>query len=263
MKEEMKPVVYMLDTNILVSWADALAGDGGVRGKKTNAASRRIQRFCEENQNLIVVPDIVWVEFLAVTLHRQIDVNDDYETTLRRFRDRQTLAQQIEARMRNADNWRLDWEPDAGPFADAQELLQDPNLIDIKIFEWLKRNAENRKKKYQSDMDRLTNKILDGMDSAILVCLNDLASQEENKNRQVVLYTADFPLWRVLGRVKKLHKSWFAQNTSAVFAFFPKVLCFQIVKEKVCRHENDASILCEKEMACGNKIGKKQHFLKF
>lgn len=263
MADKMKPIVYMLDTNILVSWADALTEGGDIREERRNAASKRIQRFCEKNQNSIVVPDIVWVEFLAVTLHRQIDVNDDYETTLRRFRDRQTLVQQIEARMRNADNWRLDWEPDAGPFADAQELLQDPNLIDKSIFEWLKRNAENRKKKYQPDMDRLTNKILDGMDSAILVCLNDLASQEENANKQVVLYTADFPLWRVLGRVKKLHKSWFAQNTSAVFALFAKLFCFQKVKGKTCRHENDASILIEKEMVCGNRLGKQRHFLRF
>jgi hypothetical protein len=220
MKAKSRPVVYLVDTNILYIWSRTLTSKPG----ETRDSCKIVQRFCEENRNPIVVPDLVWVEFLSGMLHRDIDVHDDYETALRLFRDRQTLVRQIEQRMRDAGNWELDWEPDTSPFADAQEILQDPNLLDEATFQWMKENAAKRKKTYQADRDRLKNKILDGMDSAILICLNELASQERYRDHLAVLYTADYPFWRIFRRVKKLHRKWFAGNTEAVFAFFPNLL---------------------------------------
>ncbi len=99
-------------------------------------------------------------------------------------------------------------------------LHRNKVVIRRPTYNWMRRSAENVKKKYRPDMKRLTGKILDGMDSAILVCLNELALLEENRNKQVILYTADFPLWHILKRVKERHKSWFARNTEAVCALW-------------------------------------------
>ncbi|MFP4423360.1 MAG: hypothetical protein ACLFRG_22745 [Desulfococcaceae bacterium] len=260
MKADPRPVVYLVDTNILYSWKQTLISDP----KNTPASHLRIKRFCEENQNPIVVPDIVWVEFLSGMLHRDIDVHDDYETALRLFRDQQTLVRQIEQRMRSAGNWELDWEPDTSPFADAQEILQDPNLLDKATFRWMKTNAEKRQKSYQADRDRLKNKILDGMDSAILICLNELASQERYRDHLAVLYTADYSFWRAFRRVKKLHRKWFAGNTEAVFALFPKIFCQHRAKKGgICKHPNECSVLLRREMVCAGLPGKKAHFFRF
>ena len=209
MKKKSKPVVYMLDTNILVRWASVFTSKYDETDARQLKTSLRIKAFCEENENPIVVPDIVWLEFLAVMLHKNIDVNDDYGETLRRFRDRQSLVQQIEGNIRSSENWVHEWEPDDSPFADAADLLQYPSLIDRRTFGWMRRSAENVKKKYRPDMGRLTGKILDGMDSAILICLNFLDSQDENRDRRIILYTADYPLWQIFDRVKECNTKWF------------------------------------------------------
>lgn len=262
MKTETKSVIYMVDTNILIKWAMTYTSAIDILEDWQRKAALQIKVFCEENRNEIVVPDLVWVEFLSVMLHKDIDVNDNFESTLCWCRNQQSLAQQIEGMMRNSDNWNLDWEPDISPFRDASELLWMPNLIDKKTFEWMKKSAQDRKKKYAPEMERLKAKILDGMDSAILICLNELASQDENRHRQVVLYTADLPLCRIIERVKRLNVNWFAQNTSAVFALSNRVMCRHMDNDRPCRQMNDPEILLENKMICDCHRDKKKHTLK-
>ncbi len=249
--ESSTPVTYMIDTNILYRWAATFTSAFDRQDGWYRESTLRIKNFCEKNRNPVVVPDIVWVEFLSGMLHRDIDIDEDYRATLRKFRDKQALISQIEARIRSWDNWTLEWEPNASPFADARELLMDPDLIDPDAFDWLKNNARKRQK-YHAGNDGLKAKILDGMDSAILICLNELASLKQNKNRTVVLYTADMPLWYIARRVRQIHKAWFAPNTGAIFALHDKVICRRKKGRNICLHRNDASILQREQMLCEN-----------
>lgn len=254
----MKPVVYLLDTNILVRWATVFtSGFQKMSDKRLKQNCLRTKDFCEQNENMIVVPDIVWTEFLSVMLHRNIDVDDDYMGTRRRFHGQQSLVQQIEQRIRSGPGRLLNWvPPDVNPFHDAQELLYDPELIDMRTFEWMKRSAGKKRLKYNPGVtDRLTEKLLDGMDSAILIYLNELAHLDENKERLVVLYTADYPFCRISRRIISRHKNWFARNTTSACALFDKVFCMN----RKCRANNDISILQKKGVVCKSCGG---HLLK-
>ena len=93
MKQDSQSVIYMLDTNILIEWASTFTPDFDNADKHRKKSKMRIKAFCEENQNRIVVPDLVWVEFLSVILHRDINVEDDYKSCLLKFRNKQSLVQ--------------------------------------------------------------------------------------------------------------------------------------------------------------------------
>jgi hypothetical protein len=259
MKKNPTPVTYMLDTNILYRWATTFTGEFDRMDGWYRESTFRIKNFCERNQNPVVVPDIVWVEFLSGMLHRDIDIEDDYRTTLLKFRNKQALVAQIEARIRSFENWTLEWEPGARPFADARELLLDPDIIDSEAFNWLKNNARKRKK-YNPGSEGLKAKILDGMDSTILIYLNELASLPENKKRKVLLFTADMPLWYIARRAGQVHSKWFAPNTGAVFALHDKVVCQRKQGRAVCLFRNEAAVLILSEMICNNGKRKK-HFI--
>jgi len=195
------------------------------------------------------------VEFLSVILHKNIDVDSDYNTTLSRFHNQQSLILQIEYHITEYDNWELSWEPELRPFEDAVGLLTDKNLIDYQTYKWMKNGTEKDRINYPSSFSgKLRKKLLDGMDSVILIYVNELAYQ--NQEKQIVLYTADFPLWRILMQVKR-HFNWFAKNTSSIFAPFDKVRC----RRRGCRKDNDSSILCNDQMICCNTRNGKHQIL--
>jgi len=229
----MKPLTYVLDANILVKWANAFTPEA-------RQIDFHIKDFCESNVNSIVVPDLVWTEFLSVILHKEIYVGGSYPDTLLWLRNRQSLVQKIEYTIKSRDNWELNFELEINPFADAQELLLDLALIDEDTFDWMEKSVARKNRTYWKNRQRFTEKLLDGMDSVILIYLNELALQKQET--EVVLYTADYPLWKVFERVKKHHRGWFAQNTSSVCALFPDVIC------KRCNKSYDRSILTKDEI---------------
>lgn len=230
----MNEIIYVADTNILYNWIAAsnpalLAAN---RFIDPDTASQ-IRAFCENNQNQIVIPDLVWVEFLSVVLHKEIDVSGDFKRTCQWVRNQETMVQQVELFVENAPNMNwLNWQGQISPYPDAAELLRDTGLIDRGTFHWMQKNARGS----------LTQKLLDGMDSVILIYLNELA--HENRKNLAVLYTADYPLWQIFRRVRTYQRGWFQQNTAAVCALFSDVLC------KFCRHRNPAGILRGKNPSC-------------
>ncbi len=230
-------IIFMPDTNILYNWIAAsnpalLAELLSERRIKPEGASQ-IKDFCENNQNQIVIPDLVWVEFLSVVLHKEIDVSGSFEKTRQWVRNQETMVQQIELFVQNSAN--IDWlnrDREISPYPAAADLLRDTKLIDRDTFNWMQNNA----------MGSFTQKLLDGMDSVILIYLNELARQ--NSDALTVLYTADYPLWRVFRRIRSYQRAWFQQNTAAVYALFSDIQCRQ------CRHRNPAGILLEKNVPC-------------
>jgi len=218
----MKRIIYMLDTNVLCDWMTAcnpqlMAEKHFVRPER----ARQIRAFCENNENRICIPDLVWAEFLSVMLHKDIDVSGDFAKTRQWVRNQETMVQQIELMTENAP------------------LLQDSDLINEVAFQWMKKNAKRRVR----EKDRGKQKLLDGMDSVILIYLNELAL--ENEKDIVVLYTADYPLWRIFSRIWSHHKDWFQQNTGAVCALFP-------VECPRCHHNNPHDILRRTRLSCQN-----------
>ncbi|OQX24708.1 MAG: hypothetical protein BWK80_19410 [Desulfobacteraceae bacterium IS3] len=235
----MSEIIYMADTNILYNWIAAsnpalLAATRFIKPEIAN----QIKDFCEKNQNQIIIPDLVWVEFLSVILHKEIDISGNFEKTRQWFRNQETMIQQIESFVQNAANmdW-LNWESDISPYPDAAELLRDTGLLDRDTFNWMKKNTSGS----------LTQKLLDGMDSVILIYLNELARR--NSKDLVVLYTADYPLWRIFPRIRSYHRQWFQQNTAAVYALREDIQC------RRCGHRNPAGILRGKQVLC-HRCGK-------
>ena len=231
----MRQLIYMLDTNVLYNWLIAcnpgLLKDNRFIGPET---AERIRVFCENNENKIYIPDLVWVEFLSVMLHKEVDISADFNSTRQFVRNQETMVQQLELIVNDSPNidW-FNWDTDLSPYPDATDLLRDTDLIDERTFNWMKNNADRRNKP--------TEKLLDGMDSVILIYLNELGRQK--KDDIVVLYTADYPLWRILPRIRTYQNVWFAQNTAAIFALFPEVRCG-------CWHNNPADILRKKKIHC-------------
>ncbi len=216
----MSRTIYMLDTNVLYNWMTAC--NPRLMAKKhfvKPETARQIRAFCENNENRICIPDLVWVEFLSGMLHKDIDVSGNFAKVRQWIRNQETMAQQIELMIENAPHleWFV-WDSDISPYPDAAALLQDTALINEATFRWMKESARYGKEK-----------LLDGMDSVILIYLNELAV--ENEKDVVVLYTADYRLWRIFPRVRAYHKDWFQQNTGAC-ALFPDVRCPK------CQHSN-------------------------
>ena len=77
----MRPVIYMLDTNILVNWFYSRTPD--FEGSPLTPWQRQyrsdIRDFCEQNENDIYIPDLVWCEFLSVILHKEMELCDDLD----------------------------------------------------------------------------------------------------------------------------------------------------------------------------------------
>jgi|GEM_PF-1659938 hypothetical protein len=227
-------IIYMPDTNILYNWIAASNPALMASGQFVNPViANQIRDFCEKNQNQIVIPDLVWVEFFSVILHKQIDVSDNFEKTRRWFRNQETMVQQIELFVQNSANidW-LNWDREISPYPDATDLLRDTKLIDRDTFNWMQNNARGS----------LTQKLLDGMDSVILIYLNELARQ--NSKDLAVLYTADYPLWRIFQRIRTYQRAWFQQNTATVYALFSDIQC------RRCQHRNPAGILLGPNVSC-------------
>lgn len=229
----MSRIIYMLDTNILCDWL--VGANPGLLAAHSSHSERvtRARQFCENNAHRICIPDLVWVEFLSVVLHKNIDVSGDFKRTRQWVRNQEIMVQQMELFVENAPHmsW-LHWEADISPYPDAQDLLRDTGLINQKVFHGMKRSAKGQ----------FTEKLLDGMDSVILIYLNELA--HERKKNLVVLYTADYRLWQIFPRIRSYQREWFAQNTASVCAVFRDVEC------KWCRHRNPGDILRQEQIRC-------------
>lgn len=233
MKE--KKTIYLLDTNILINWA--VARFPGLQDQfffANISVAEQSRRFLENSQNDIFIPDVVWTEFLSVFLHKDIDTSINLAHTKKWLRDRETYIQQIEALVEDLPrmHWFL-WEGTGSPYPDASEILLDTELINSRTFGWLSKHGKVA-----------TAKLLDGMDSIILIYLNELANQHKDKN--VVLYSADFPLCFILPRIRHLNKSWFEKQTAAFCALFPNVRC------RSCRKNNNLAILEKQQVQCEN-----------
>lgn len=227
-----QPVIFMLDTNILVKWMQTYLNE-------TSASDQRIRTFCESSPHTIIVPDIVWLELISFFVHKNIKLGVDWEETVRNFRDKQTLVQQLEQLIRNQPNWKFQWHPKIydTPFKNAIRLMQDHNLLDERQFNWMLKRAE---KKFQRDSPKL----LDGLDSAILMYLNELASSSPNK--QVILFTADYPLFCITNNDSWKKKPWVSANFKSVFALFSTLRC------RACWYDNPADVVNTPDMLCKN-----------
>jgi predicted nucleic acid-binding protein len=236
-----QPVIFMLDTNILVKWMRSYMDD-------MNPSNLRIREFCENTHQPIVIPDIVWLELISFFVHKNIKLGVDWEETVRNFRDKQTLVQQLEQLIRNRPNWTFLWHPKIydTPFKNATRLMQDHKLLDEHQFNRMVKRAE---KKYEKDSPKL----LDGLDSAILMYVNEIALA--NPNAQVILYTADYPLSCIANSHSWKEQAWIARNFKSVYSLHRTLRC------RTCRWDNPTTVLYTPDMWCGNP-GKPSHRIK-
>lgn len=210
MSAAVKPL-YLIDTNILFQWLAAYVPR--VQADNTNfqiETAQRIQRFMEQDDREVCVPDLVWTEFLGVVLHKNMDVSKDLDQLRLWFRQRESYTQQMQGliiRRQGFFSWPRDLD---SPHAAAATLTSDLELIDSPTFRWL---SNGRKARLDGKA-----KLLDGMDAVILIYLHALARRHPDK--QVVLYTADVALAKVVPRVREYHRDWFAQNTGAEVALY-------------------------------------------
>lgn len=205
----MPDSIYLIDTNILIQWLAAYLPNVQISNPHfQNETATHIRWFMEQSNRTIYVPDLVWVEFLGVILHKDMDVSADLDQLRYWFRQREIYIQQMERLIRLKHRF-FSCPREESPFLDATLLVGDLNLIDDSTFGWLSKIRKVQKKGKE--------KLLDGMDSVILIYLNALAKL--NRDKRTVLYTADYRLCRILPRVRKYHQAWFAQNTDAKFAF--------------------------------------------
>ncbi len=203
----MKESIYLIDTNILIDWmAVYLPSVQSDNGFFQSRSAHRIKQFMEQNRYAIYVPDLVWAEFLGTILHKDINVSGDLDRLRHWFRQRESWVQYMEGLIQRQHHFFV-WSLPESPFAYANRLVRDLNLIDERTFRWLTKSTRAKETGKQ--------KLMDGMDSAILIYLNALANQHPDK--RVVLYTADNPLSQILPRVRQYYP-WFAQNTAAQYA---------------------------------------------
>ncbi len=236
-----QPVIFMLDTNILVKWMQSYLNE-------PNPSNLRIQEFCENSSQPIIVPDIVWLELISFFVHKNIKLGADWEETVRNFRDKQTLVQQLELLIRNRANWTFQWHPKIydTPFKNAIRLMQDHNLLDEQQFNRMVKRVE---KNYEKDSPKL----LDGLDSAILMYVNEIALA--NPNAQVILYTADYPLSCIANSHSWKKQPWIARNFKSVYPLHRTLRC------RACGWDNPKSVLHTQDMWCGNP-GRSSHRIK-
>jgi len=201
-------VIYLIDTNILFQWLAAYLPNiqSGNHGFEIVTAAR-IQRFMERGEQTIYVPDLVWAEFLAVLLHKEMDVSGGLDDLRLWFRQRESYIQQMQGLIQRRHRF-FQWSQPVPPYPAAMILVRDLELIDTKTFAWLAGTTRAR----QGGKEKL----LDGMDAVILIYLHALATL--HPQQRVVLYTADYRVARVLPRVREHHRAWFAQNTDAHYA---------------------------------------------
>lgn len=234
----MNNTIYLLDTNVLINWAATVFP--GLQeqfpNRNIDVATRNIA-FFENNQNDIFIPDIVWTEFLSVIMHKEIDTSVDVTCTRKWMRDRETYVMQLETMIEELPHmhWFV-WNGNGSPYPDAAEVLLDTRLVNASTFRWMSRYGKAG-----------SAKLLDGMDSVILIYLNELALQ--NRDKKIVLYSADFPLCFILPRIRNLNKNWFAKHTAAFCALFDSVRC------RRCKTANALKILEHNKIVC-QKCGK-------
>ncbi len=203
----MKPI-YLIDTNILCQWLTAYLPNFQQNNPHFRLISaNKIRQLIEGGDYRIYVPDVVWAEFLGVTLHKNMDVSADFEQFqlwLFRYQSYIKQMQRFIIRQHQFFQW-----PDTkkSPHVLATNLSDDAQLIDLPTFQWLKNKPEN----YAGQI-----KLFDGMDATILIYLDALA--QLHPQQIITLYTADKALARILARVKVRHIDWFAQNTAASYA---------------------------------------------
>ena len=133
----MRPVIYMLDTNILVNWFYSRTPDfeGSLLTPWQCQYISDIRDFCEQNENDIYIPDLVWCEFLSVILHKEMELCADLDGLNQWFRDREIIIQQLELAIDgNPRLHRFLWAGTMSPYVDAEVLVRDPELIDDNLY---------------------------------------------------------------------------------------------------------------------------------
>lgn len=219
-------IAYMLDTNVLCDWLESYIPQIKANDDyyKTNPWQwtrfqkrlKRIRQFMEENENVIYIPDLVWSEFLGVTLHKDMDVSNDLRQLKRLFRDKMGVIQQMEMVIQKNPQIKIfsaqSENFQSSPFANAAELATDIDLIDQNTFFWLKgKNPERTREKF-----------LDGMDAVIIAYLDNLAAN--HPDQRIMLYTGDKRMFSGFARIRSYWQcNGFSQNTGAIYSFFDQV----------------------------------------
>jgi hypothetical protein len=204
----MNESIYLIDTNILVQWlASYLPAVQSDNQYYQAQAAIRIKQFMEQDSPAIYVPDLVWAEFLGVVLHKDIDVSGDMDDLRHWFQQRESFIQQMERLIQKQQQFFV-WSREESPFRYANLLVRDPKLIDERTFQRLTRSRKAKETGKE--------KLLDGMDSVILMYLAALADLHPDK--RVVLYTGDHRLASIVPRVRQYYP-WFANNTAGEYAY--------------------------------------------
>ncbi|WP_341325714.1 hypothetical protein [Methylotuvimicrobium sp. KM2] len=211
-------IAYLVDTNVLHDWLfsyipQVKQHDAYFNPKK----AARIRDFMENNENPVYIPDLVWSEFLGVTLHKEMDVSASLNELKLHFRLLLGVIQQMELKIHENEHLTLFTTQSEklgnAPFTDGAELVMDPGLIDENLFAWMKRSGQKKGGK---------EKLLDGMDAAIVFYLDGLAAC--HPEYRMMLFTGDFRIVRAFGRIRSHWKRFgFSQNTGAVFSFSEQV----------------------------------------
>ncbi|MGK5093680.1 hypothetical protein WDW89_16920 [Deltaproteobacteria bacterium TL4] len=206
--------IYILDTNVLFQWIASYLPSVEQANEKFTPnpeVNNHIRNFCENTSDRIYVPDLVWCEFLGGILHKDMDVSKDLANLKLWFFKRESYVQQIERVILTKHEFYF-FPQGLSPYPDAQDIVRDFDLIDDKTFQWMRSGKDNTTKEKE--------KILDGMDSAIIVYANELA--KEHPSDQIILLTADYRMMKIFPRIRSRHKEWFAQNTKAYYTKSPK-----------------------------------------
>ena len=174
----MKPV-YVVDTNILYNWAL----DGSNHGRHDPGA-RWIPicaDFCQDPNNDIFIPGLVWAELHGLALQKDLDLAD----LERCMRDRRALLQKIWREVYRADaRIRLVRDPFDPTLAERLcRLDPTPEMLQALERQQIKGRADGRNSRA---------KLLDGVDSAILASAISIA--QEVRPRPVRLVTLDVGL---------------------------------------------------------------------
>jgi hypothetical protein len=227
-----REIAYMVDTNVLCDWLESYipqikANDDYYKSDPLKWANHQkklkcIKQFMEQNENTIYIPDLVWSEFLGVTLHKDMDVSGDLRQLKQHFRLLMGVIQQMEAVIQNSPHLKIfsaqSENFQSSPFANAAELATDIDLIDQKLFDsfkrdWLKKSSYKKTKGA---------KFMDGMDAVIVAYLDNLAAN--HPEQRLMLYTGDIPMFNGVARIRSYwQRNGFSQNTGAICSLFPKV----------------------------------------
>ena len=229
-----REIAYMLDTNILYEWLYSYIPQNKKNDSYFNPErASRIRQFMEHNENAIYIPDLVWSEFLGVTLHKDMDISNDLGQLKLRFRLLLGVIQQMEMVIQNNPQINIFSAQSenftSSAFCNAAELATDIDLIDQNMFLWLKGKKP----------ERTTEKFLDGMDAVIVSYLDNLAANHPEK--RIMLYTGDFRIFRGFSRIRSYWKrNGFSQNTGAICSLFTSVR----TRNKIT-HSSDVLILAD------------------